>query len=156
MQQGSVLSPILFMIFLWDLFEVVDFGVQIIVYSDGILLYFSDFSLENVIAKLQEILHRINIWCSHWKLELRPDKCTAINFSRLKNPPPQTIRLHGSDIPWQNTTKILGVPFSNNLSFNNHIYYRQKKCAKRLNLLNAVASPQYGGGGENCQAHPIS
>lgn len=50
--QGSVLSPILFMIFLWDLFEAVDSGVQIIVYADDILLYVSDLFLEIAIAKL--------------------------------------------------------------------------------------------------------
>lgn len=61
MPQGSVFPPILFMSFLWDLFEAVDSVVQIIMYGNNIILYFLDFLLENVILKLQVILNRVNM-----------------------------------------------------------------------------------------------
>lgn len=93
--QGSVLSPILFMICLWDLFETVDSGVHIMVYADDILLYVSPLYLVTAIMKMQDILNRIKSWCSHWKLELWPDKCAAIIFSRHKDAPLQNLTLDG-------------------------------------------------------------
>ena len=59
--QGSVLSPILFMIYLWDIFEAVDSGVHIIVYADDIILYVSDQCMDIAHRKLQDILDRISM-----------------------------------------------------------------------------------------------
>ena len=142
--QGSVLSPVLFLVFMSDLFDCVDSGVRIVVYADDIILYCSDCSLESVILKLNEILRRIHKWCEHWHLGIRPDKCAAINLSRRPGTPIATLSLQGEDIPWHVSLKILGVLFDRNLTFKPHVKYIQGKCTKRLNIIKAVASPKWG------------
>ena len=58
--EGSVLSSILFLVFISDFFDCIDSRDRIIVYADDIILYCSDRSLEAVILKLNEILRRIH------------------------------------------------------------------------------------------------
>ena len=109
--QGSVLSPILFMIFLWDIFDAVDSGVRIIVYADDVILYVSDQHLDRARCKLQDILDRVYNWCRYWKLDIQPDKCAVISFSWSNDSPPFTLKLRGVDLPWSDSLKILGVFF---------------------------------------------
>ena len=40
--QGSVLSPFLFMLYMWDIVETLEDGVYMIIYADDILLYVID------------------------------------------------------------------------------------------------------------------
>ena len=58
--QGSVSSPILFGIYLWDNLEAVNSGVHIIVYADDIILYDSDQCMDIANRKLQDTPDRIN------------------------------------------------------------------------------------------------
>ena len=80
--QGSVLSPVLFAIFMSDFFEALPAHVKGLVYADDVFIYCSDVSLGHCKDLLQKALRSISQWCTYWKLLIRADKCHAINLSR--------------------------------------------------------------------------
>ncbi|GFT39114.1 RNA-directed DNA polymerase from mobile element jockey [Trichonephila clavipes] len=107
--QGSVLSPILYTIYMYDFFETLETGVECSIYADDIFIYCSHQSLDTVSHKLQNTLERINQWCKYWKLSLSPDKSTIAELSNKRiHSFPNTL-LAGTPLPWQSSIKCLGV-----------------------------------------------
>ena len=79
--QGAVLSHILFTISMSsDFFDVLGH----LGYADDIFIYVVGDTLDQGSQKLQITLRDISLWCGHWKLSIRPDKCHVINLSRSK------------------------------------------------------------------------
>lgn len=75
--QGSVLSSLLFLIYLANIIEALVEGVYLIVYADDIIVLSSDLDECRVRDKLNSILQRTGNY-----LRISPDKSMAINFSR--------------------------------------------------------------------------
>ena len=79
--QGSVLSPLLFIIFISDMFNLSNSGVSNMCkenstfkYADdgSVIILHKDLSLCNNLA--QEICHHITWWCYRWRLIVNCDK----------------------------------------------------------------------------------
>ena len=74
--QGSVLGPILFIIYVNDLPEVVTSNLWM--FADDSKIYRTITSDEDI-NRLQEDLHNISIWCSKWLMTLNLDKCKCMS-----------------------------------------------------------------------------
>ncbi|GFS52558.1 probable RNA-directed DNA polymerase from transposon X-element [Trichonephila clavipes] len=72
--QRSVLSPILYTIYMHDIFETLESEVECLVYADDIFIFCSHKSLDVICKKIQNTLERIFQWCKYWKLNLSPEK----------------------------------------------------------------------------------
>lgn len=143
--QGAVLSPILFTIFMADLFEALGFRVKCLVYADDIFIYFIGDSLSQCRLKLQEALRSISRWCEYWKLNIRPDKCSAINLSRRSGDCDFDFSVNGGLIEWaDNAVKFLGFIFARRGGLKPHCEYLRKKAFVRINVLKALASKRFG------------
>ena len=67
--QGSILGPILFILFISDINEVFHPGVVFQKYADDILAYILDFSVSN--SQLpQEIVNAVDNWCFKYRMVL--------------------------------------------------------------------------------------
>ena len=74
--QGSVLGPILFSIFLSDLFLVIS-DTDFSSYADDNTIYDSGNSIGEVISSLQESAEKLFQWFSHNQMKGNTDKCHA-------------------------------------------------------------------------------
>ena len=77
--QGSVLGPILFVIFINDMPDIVGTIYQL--FSNDAKLYRSIISPEDN-RKLQDDLDGINEWSTRWQLPFIIDKCKSLHISR--------------------------------------------------------------------------
>ena len=75
--QGSILGPILFNIFLSDLFLVIS-NTDFFSYADDNTIYDSDNSIDDVISSLQESAEKLFQWLSHNQMKGTIDKCHLI------------------------------------------------------------------------------
>ena len=75
--QGSVLGPILFNIFLSDLFLVIS-NTDFSSYADDNTIYDFDKSIDEVISSLQESAERLFQWFCHNQIKGNTDKCHLI------------------------------------------------------------------------------
>lgn len=58
--QGSVLSPFLFMVYMHDIFEVVDGSVKVVTYADDVVMYASGDDAERTPTTLQNAVERMS------------------------------------------------------------------------------------------------
>ena len=72
--QGSLLGPILFNIFLSDLFLVIN-NTGFSSYTDDNTIYDSGNSIDDVISSLQESTEKLFHWFSHNQMKGNTDKC---------------------------------------------------------------------------------
>ena len=141
--QGSVLSPLLFLLYTIDISDALEAGVRLIVYADDIVVYVSDPDGSRAYKKLQDTLTRIQLWCRAHELTLEPTKCSAINFSRHRDPG-IPFRLSGVEIPWSQSVKILGIWFSRSMSFTPHFIKKKLAVQKRINYLKIITTRTRG------------
>ncbi len=136
--QGSVLGPILFIIFTSDMWSVVD--NKLIAYADDATLFASINSpadRASVGASLNRDLGRIVDWCGAWGMKLSPKKTQAIYFSRSRtmNPVHPPLVLGGQILSIGDTMKILGVTLDAKLTFETHINNITSQLSSLIGLL---------------------
>lgn len=134
--QGSVLSPLLFNIYVNDLSQVVKYS-KIFQYADDTVLVSSHLHYSKAVELLQFDSIKIMDWFSRNVISVNTKKTQLMCFSSplkrvILNKP---ILLHASDcascecvpVDYVNTTKYLGIYFDSDLSWNSHLFYIMKK-----------------------------
>ena len=71
--QGSVLGPLLFLLFINDVTDLFDVTVNVKLYADDIKIYFEIVNNANVDC-LQKRINDLSTWAENWQLKLSVDK----------------------------------------------------------------------------------
>lgn len=118
--QGSILSPLLFSLFINDLPQIIK--CHILMFADDVKLFQKIKSFQDCL-KLQADLIKLNEWCTKNKLKLNISKCFSISFSRRNDIRilHYDYRINNSVIQQAHTIKDLGVLFDEKLSFSPHV-----------------------------------
>ena len=124
--QGSILSPLLFSIFLNDLL-LLPTNVQIIAYADDLKL------IGNAGQNLQIAINNVFAWAQKNDMEININKCETIHFGR--NNPMLVYSINGSKLPTSNLIQDLGVNVDSSLNFAKHTLIIKSKCYKLIALL---------------------
>ena len=143
--QGSILGPLLFILFMDSLNSVtLSPGTKLILYADDILLYRPvDTPLQ--LALLEEDISRVHKWTLNHGLTLNPLKTNVLPITRSRKPLPLNITINGQPIPSVNSAKYLGVTISSNLTWSKHIDNTVKSVKRQLGMLHRKlhkATPQ--------------
>ena len=113
--QGSVLGPLLFNIYLNDLFMFVK-DAEICNYADDTTIYACDSNVESVVKTLESDALKIASWFPNNCMKLNEDKCHLMVFGDKSN----EISLNIGRVTIKESTeeKLLGVIFDKKLCFN--------------------------------------
>ena len=130
--QGSVIGPLLFLIYINDLPEQVSSTTRL--FADDSLLYRKIRSPADTKA-LQEDLDRLQKWELDWMMSFNPSKCEVIRVTKKRNPITANYNIHGQDLNFVKDGKYLGVQISESLSWNAHIASTAKKASNSLAFL---------------------
>ena len=132
--QGSILGPLLFNIFICDLF----FGniqIDIANYADDTTPYAYDFQAKTVISALEENVNNLFDWFSDNYMKANADKCHLLtNISENAS-----LSIKNENISNSLNKKLLGIRFKNNFCFDDHVAYLCKKASQKLNALARIA-----------------
>ena len=114
--QGSVLGPLLFLLYINDLPENIQSQVRL--FADAVYLTVTNMQDSQV---LQSDLESLQHWERTWDMEFNPGKCQVIHITRSKSPVKSRYFMHNQELESVDAAKYLGVTISKDLSWNTHI-----------------------------------
>jgi Reverse transcriptase (RNA-dependent DNA polymerase)/Endonuclease-reverse transcriptase len=133
--QGSILGPILFILFISDIPEhpKTDFSV----FADDTAIYSSSLSIPQNMRYLQQHLDKLNIYYDKWKIKINPNKTESITFTNRRKIDTGSLTLKYDDTPIKTVDCIryLGIYFQKNLKFNNHVFKTAQKAGMAMRKL---------------------
>ena len=133
--QGSVLGPLLFLVYINDLADEVDCNIKM--FADDTTLYIDVDDPESSANKLNSDLSKIKIWADLWLVDFNPSKTKAMTITNRKVPHPP-LRFANKALEEVKVHKHLGVTFSHNLSWSTHVDNLYKTASKSLNILHKL------------------
>ena len=134
--QGSILGPLLFLIYINDLPECINYASCYLFADDSKVL--KSIFTTNDCSQLQMDLTSLEAWCNAWKLRLNQSKSThlRLSFSNRTNSPHNChYNIAGAQLQSVRSQRDLGVVISNTLSWQQHY---TKLCQKAYNALHLI------------------
>jgi ribonucleases P/MRP protein subunit RPP40 len=136
--QGSILGPILFNIFINDIFFFIK-DTELCNFADDNTLYACDYSLEKVIFRLQKEATNTIAWFKFNSMVANPDKFQLLLVG-LKNTKNQYLKIGNITVFASDRVKLLGVTIDKNLNFGEHIKYLCSKANGKCFALSRIRS----------------
>ena len=130
--QGSILGPLLFVLYVNDIPQTLSCSSEM--FADDTLLYNSD-SIDIVSAPVQQGLHQMSDWCSSWSLNLNIDKCEFMRITRSRAAATCSYNINSTPLMKVSSHKQLGVTLSCDLSWKSHVLSVAAKANRVLGLL---------------------
>lgn len=116
--QGSVLGPILYLLYTADL--PVTNKVIISTFADDTAILMSHSNPETASKELQNHLKKVEDWLKTWRIKVNENKSTHVTFTLNKRTCPP-VQLNDINIPQQTKVKYLGLHLDRRLTWKNHI-----------------------------------
>ena len=137
--QGSILGPLLFLIFINDICNL-PMNLYPLLFADDTTLLYANANIDDLISTVNNDLDVLSKWFKSNRLLLNINKTNFMFFSL-------NAMLHRNDFPIEidNTpihrvseTKFLGVFIDSKLTWSSHIIHTSKKVSKSIGILNKL------------------
>ena len=115
--QGSVLGPLLFLIYINDITDCLHGITKVKLFADDCKFYLSrNINDKSIFNDLHESLVNFCEWSSDWQLNIAHHKCNVISFGNMKIPT-LNYALNGDDLLLVNEIRDIGVTIDSKLKF---------------------------------------
>ena len=132
--QGSILGPLLFLLYINDLASVSKLFLTIL-FADDTNLFCTGNDLKKLADDINIELRKICSWLNANKLSLNIEKTNFMIFGNKKREFNIDIRINDSPISEVNHAKFLGVIIDKNLKWEQHAKYVKQKIAKGIGII---------------------
>ena len=122
--QGSVLGPLLFLVYINDLPEKISSTIRI--FADDSYIY-KVIENPNDIIDLQNDLNKLMEWERKWSMSFHPSKCKLLRITNKRKPIIGEYVIHGKVLESVEAAKYLGVTLQSKLSWKPHVNEITKK-----------------------------
>ena len=135
--QGSILGPLLFLVYCNDIPTCIEENSTLALFADDSKLY-RTLSSPTSSASLQHDLCNITHWTTNNQMELNVVKCKAMHISRKRTPTQTQYVINENIVEQVPIIKDLGVLITNNLCWSKHIDSIVSSANKTLGLVKRI------------------
>ena len=140
--QGSILGPVLFLVYINDLPEQINYA-SCYLFADDTKLIKSIRGINDRLLMQSDVdsLHR---WCEQWKLKLNASKCQTLSVSlsnHHQNHQCQHYSIDGAKLDSTNSQRDLGVLVKCDLSWTDHLNQICGRGYRSLNMIRRTIPP---------------
>jgi hypothetical protein len=142
--QGSVLSPLLYLIYVNDLPIHPANKVEASQFADDLGLWTTHKNELAVQKRLQASLSDLELWCSLWRIKINAGKTQLIVFSRRRKVPNIRVTLFNQVVQKFNQVILLGMTLDERLTLKPHFDKVRLTANKRISLLFRLRGTNWG------------
>jgi exonuclease III len=129
--QGSILGPLLFLLYINDLPSVLSDDTLCAIFADDTKIYRHINSHMDLEILQRDINNALN-WSQKWGLNFNQSKCTAISLKRNNNPTEYIYKMGNDALTRTQDAPDLGVKITSTLNWNPHINDITNKAFRRM------------------------
>ena len=136
--QGSVLGPLLFLLYINDISESSKI-LKFYLFADDTTVYYADKYNKNTELLLNTELMKVSEWLAANKLSLNVKKSNFLHFHYGKSKKPIiNLKLNGIPVDEKKVTKYLGTFIDNKLDWKTHIEHVRAKMSKGTGMISKI------------------
>ena len=137
--QGSILGPLLFLLYINDLYSSSDI-LNFILFADDSNMFHSHSNIKRLFEIVNNEIKKVNEWFNCNKLSLNTDKTKYVLFFKPSKEDDIPLKLpnlivNNHIIERKSTMKFLGVILDDRISWKSHIQTINNKIAKNISIL---------------------
>lgn len=141
--QGSILSPIIFLLYIHSINSTLGSDVSNLQYADDLVIYCSGNNQNQIKQHLNNALKKLEAYFSYLNLNISASKSKVVCFGKKRNTNFQ-LYYDNNCIPIVTEAKFLGVTFTNNLSWIKYVDYLVCRASKAFNILKTLCRIYWG------------
>ena len=130
--QGTVLGPLLFLLYINDLPDRITSSTRL--FADDALVYRTITSPSDA-RELQEDLDRLTKWQHDWQMQFNPSKCYVMHVTNTKGQQHHDYQLCNQTLSVVKSQPYLGVHLQDNLGWSIHIGHVTSKASRMLGVV---------------------
>lgn len=141
--QGSVLGPLLFIVYINDIIKICPEGCSIKMFADDTLIYVTGESSAELESKMNMAFTIVEEWMNINKLKMNAGKTKYMIVRSIRKELRGNITLKcldGTEIERVEIMKYLGIIIDDRLRFKDHCDYMLKKIGKKTSFLNRIGN----------------
>ena len=138
--QGSILGPLLFNIFINDLFYFIDSDCYICNYADDSSLYAIDKNVVNIKQILSKNFKQLTNWFHETFMVLNPEKCHFMSLGNKYKTKFESLVLDKITLSVSASETLIGIFIDEKLTFSKHIKNLCKRTGQKINVLARLAN----------------
>jgi len=133
--QGSVLGPILYVLFTSDIPIPRQSHSQIATFADDTAILASDCCLKAATIKLQNLVNEIIGWFNRWNMHINEEKTVQVTYTSKSNLTHYPININNKQVQISNHAKYLGMHIDSKLTWKQHLNYKRTQIKLKMNQL---------------------
>ena len=132
--QGSILGPLLFLLYINDIVENINSSIRL--FADDTSLYIIVDDPIQAAEQLNSDLEKVNRWAKQWLVIFNPGKSEYILFSgKVNKPYHPPVLMDQKQINEVTSHKHLGIIFSGDCTWHEHLEQIKTKAWARINVM---------------------
>ena len=136
--QGSILGPLIFIMYVNDIFSLLDQETSIHMYADDTLLMCKADDINMVTVKAQKIFNKMTTWCEANKMTINVEKTKYMVIRPTKPPNEPSFNANQTKLSTVHHYEYLGFLLDDKLSMNDYLDVMWKKTNSKLGILSKI------------------